>query len=148
MKKIASTVLVAMLVLGAGLALAGDARIPQELQAEYEQATGTKATFAIWFPVAPELRTPGWENILILSNFSTSAMQVQCWFTSLARTQTIKLYELGKYEKRVFFLQNELGRNDEIYDIFCLASNLFGAGLLLLEGGNIVTAWPPVFLIY
>ncbi len=145
MKKIASTVLVAMLVLGAGLAFAGDARVPQELQAEYEQRTGTAPDVYIWFPVAPELRSPGWQNILIISNFGADPIQVGCYFTSYSRTQTFKLYDLVKYEKRILPLQEELGTRDDVYDVFCTSANLFGAALLFLEKGAIVTAWPPVF---
>ncbi len=145
MKKIASTVLVVMLVLAAGLAFAGDARIPQELQTEYEQRTGAAPDVYIWFPVAPELRSPGWQNILIISNFGTATIQVGCYFTSFSRTQTFKLYDLSKYEKRILTLQEELGTRDDVYDVFCQSANLFGAALLFLEKGAIVTAWPPVF---
>lgn len=144
MKKFACLALTLALVLGLGMAYAADPRVPQEFQAQYEQETGAKATFIIWFPVAPQLKTPGWQNILILSNFDVNTIQVQCWFTSFSRTQTVKIYDLGKYEKRIFFLEDELGSRDDVYDIFCGSSNLFGAGLLLLEGGAIVTAWPPV----
>lgn len=144
MKKFACLALTMALVLGLGMAYAADPRVPQEFQAQYEQETGAKATYLIWFPVAPQLKTPGWQNILILSNFDVNTIQVQCWFTSFSRTQTVKLYELGKYEKRIFFLEDELGSRDDVYDIFCGSSNLFGAGLLLLEKGAIVTAWPPI----
>ena len=47
MKKFAGAILILTLVLGFGLAYAEDSRIPQELQAQYEQATGSKATFYI-----------------------------------------------------------------------------------------------------
>lgn len=144
MKKVVCAALVLTFVLGFGLAYAGDARIPQEVQGEYEQRTGKNPDFYIWFPVAPELRSPGWQNILILSNFGTAPIQVGCSFTSLARTQTFKLYDLLKYEKRILLLQDELGTRDDVYDIFCQSVSLFGAALLLLENGGIVTAWPPV----
>ncbi|MGQ9750886.1 hypothetical protein [Desulfosoma sp.] len=144
MKRLLCVAMTLALVLGIGMAYAEDARVPQEFQAQYEQETGAKAAFFIWFPIAPQLKTPGWQNILILSNAANIPIQVQCWFTSFARTQTVKPYSLGQFEKKIFFLEDELGSKDEVYDIFCGSSNIFGAGLLLLEKGAIVTAWPPV----
>jgi len=148
MKKILCLAVALAVVLGFGFAYAGDARVAEEFRVEYQQRTGQNPDTFIWFPVAPQLGGQGWSNILILSNYARANIQVQCWFTSFSRTQTVKLYDLTQYEKRIFYLEDELGTRDDIYDIFCGSAAMFGAGLLLLENGAIVTAWPPVVFIF
>ncbi len=144
MKKIASVFIALALVFSFSMAYAADARVPQSLQAQYAAETGAQASFYIWFPVAPELASYAWTNILILSNFNNNPITVGCWFTSLSRVQTYKTFELGKFEKMIAGLPSLVGNADDVYDIFCMSSNMFGAALLLMEGGNISTAWPPV----
>ncbi|MDY6910690.1 MAG: hypothetical protein SWC40_12245 [Thermodesulfobacteriota bacterium] len=144
MKKIVVCLIGLALAFSAGFAGAEDARIPQQMQDEFQQLTGTKANYFTWFPVAPELSESRWSNILILSNFYEDPVTVGCWFTSLSREQTYKTWQLGQYEKMIKTL-SELGFSEDVYDVFCMSDQLFGAAILFLEGGKIVTAWPPVF---
>ncbi len=146
MKKIISCFAVLALVLSFGLANAGELRVPQQFQQDFEAATGSTAKLvnAIWFPIVPELAQFKWDNILIVSNFNNFTITVACWFTTFSQSQTIKTYTLDFYEKLILQLDVS-GFGDELYDIYCASDQVFGAAVLLLEGGSIATAWPPIY---
>jgi hypothetical protein len=145
MKKLILCLVVLTLMLSFGIASALDgSKIPQQFQDAYTAEFGTKANFVIWFPVVPELSQLSWSNILILSNFNNFAVNVGCWVTSYANEQTLKTYTLPFFGKRIIQL-NQSGFADSLYDIYCSSDQIFGAAVLLLEGGKISTAWPPVF---
>lgn len=129
-----------------GTAQAGENRIPQHFQTQYEQATGSSAQLVqqIWFPIVPEWSPYKWDNILIVSNFNGYTINVSCWFTTYSQEQTQKVYTLKFYEKKILQLDQN-GFGDELYDIYCASSDLFGAAVLLMENGKIVTAWPPIY---
>ena len=131
---------------GVGVSQAGDSRIPQHFQEQYAQATGSSAQLvkAIWFPIVPEWSPYKWDNILILSNFNNDTISVSCWFTTYSQVQTQKVYTLRFFEKKILQL-DQSGFGDELYDIYCASADLFGAAVLLLENGKIVTAWPPIY---
>lgn len=144
MKKLLCCLVVLIVVLSIGLANAQESRIPKNIQDAYQEQTGAKAAYAIWFPVVPEHSPWNWSNILIISNFNNAPITVACWFTTYGMEQTIKTYSLRFYEKKIVIL-GQAGFGDDLYDIFCTCSQVFGAAVLLLEGGKIVTAWPPIF---
>jgi len=140
-------IVVLAVILGCvGVSQAADNRIPQHFQEQYAQATGSSAQLvnAIWFPIVPEWSPYKWDNILILSNFNNFTIDVSCWFTTYSQEQTQKVYTLRFYEKKILQL-DQSGFGDELYDIYCASADLFGAAVLLLENGKIVTAWPPIY---
>ncbi len=146
MKKHVVFLLVVSMFLCAGLAQAGESRIPQHFQTQYEEATGSSAQLVneIWFPIVPEWSPFKWDNILIISNFNDFTINVSCWFTTYSQEQTQKVYTLRFFEKKILELDQN-GFGDELYDIYCASPDRFGAAVLLLENGKIVTAWPPIY---
>lgn len=146
MKKTLIVPIVLFLSFIVGLAFAGERPIPQHFQTQYEQATGSTAQLVnqIWFPIVPEWSPYKWDNILIISNFNNSTISVSCWFTTYSQEQTQKVYTLRFFEKMILQLDVN-GFGDELYDIYCASADLFGAAVLLLENGKIVTSWPPIY---
>lgn len=145
MRKVASVLLVLAMVLAVGMAYAGDARVPMELQAQFEQQTGTKASYYLWFPVVAEYpKDLNWTNFLILSNYTGGNIVIGCWYTSFQRTQTLQTYELGKFEKLILPVGQTVGSNQG-YDILCGSDNFFGGAVLLFEGGSLATSMPWVY---
>jgi hypothetical protein len=141
MKKLIGLVFALVLVFSVASAYAGGAAtVPQNVQDQFA-ARGAKANYSWWFPVIPELSEKKWTNIVVLSNFNTDPITVQCWFTHLSRQQTIQTYDLDKYEKWFIYMSTF---GDDVYDVWCGCDQYFGAAALLLENGSIVTAWPPI----
>lgn len=146
MKKMIVVLAALSVFAAAGYCQAGESRIPQHFQSQYEQATGSSAQLVnqIWFPIVPEWSPYQWDNILIISNFNNFTISVSCWFTTYSQEQTQKVYTLRFFEKKILPLDQN-GFGDELYDIYCASTDLFGAAVLLLENGKIVTAWPPIY---
>lgn len=145
MKKCLSVILGLAMVLALGTAYAEQPRVPQELQAQYEQETGAKAAYGLWFPVVAEFpKDLNWTNFLILSNYTNSTIVIGCWYTSFQRTQTLQTYELGKFEKAIVPVGQVVGSN-EGYDVLCMSDNFFGGAVLLFEGGSLATSMPWVY---
>lgn len=143
---IAISVVVISLLLSFGIAGAGE--IPKHMQDAYIADNGTQATVLVWFPVAPELPTYQWTNFLIVSNFNSAPVNVQCWFTNYSNVQTMQAYTLGQFQKRIIDVSN-MG-TDTIFDIACLSSNMFGGALLLVDTASfqVLTAFPPVVFVF
>ncbi len=144
MKKMVFVFLSLAMVLAVGLAYAGDARVPQEMAAQFEQQTGAKASYFLWFPVVAEYpKDLNWTNFLILSNYTGGTITIGCWYTSFQKTQTLQTYELGKFEKLILAVGN-IGSNQG-YDVLCASDNFFGGAVLLFEGGSLATSMPWVY---
>lgn len=142
MKKCLSVILGLAMVLAVGMAYAEQPRVPQELQAQYEQQTGAKASYYLWFPVVAEYpKDFNWQNFLILSNYTGGTITIGCWYTSFQRTQTYISYDLEKFEKLVLAVGQAVGTNQG-YDILCMSDNFFGGAVLLFEGGSLATTMP------
>jgi hypothetical protein len=132
-----------MFVLSVGFAFASDSRTPQHIQDTFAEQ-GIKANFNYWFPTVPQISQNSWSNTLILSNFNDKPIQVFVWFTTFGQVQTMKTYALDFFQKKIITLGGNSGFGDDIYDIYCGSDQFFGAACLLIEGGKIATAWPPV----
>jgi hypothetical protein len=133
------------LVFSFGVAGAADSgKIPKHIQDAYTAETGKQANVAIWFPVVPEVSSRNWANILIVSNFNDTPISVTCYFTTFSSEQTSKTYSLPFFSKKIVTLGSS-GFGDGLYDIYCASDQLFGAAVLLLEGGSIATTWPPLW---
>lgn len=142
MKKLACVLLGLVMVVAAGMAYAGEARVPQELQAQFEQQTGAKAAYWLWFPVVAEYpKDLNWTNFLILSNYTSGNIEIGCWFTSFGKKQTFNTYKLVGYEKLILAVGQEVTANQG-YDILCGSNNFFGGAVLLFEGGSLATSMP------
>jgi hypothetical protein len=132
-----------LIVLSFGAAFGSDSRIPQHVQDKFSEQ-GIKANYFMWFPIVPQMSTMNWSNILIISNFNPDPITVNVWFTVNGNEQTIKTYTLEFYGKKIVTLGTS-GFGDNLYDIYCSSDQFFGAEVLLLEGGKIATAWPPIY---
>lgn len=146
MKKLACVLLGLVMVVAAGMAYAGEARVPQELQAQFEQQTGVKASYYLWFPVVAEYpKDLNWTNFLILSNYTSGNVTIGCWYTSFERRQTFQTYELIKYEKLILPV-GQMVKANQGYDILCASDKFFGGAVLLFEGGSLATTMPWTYL--
>ena len=63
----------------------------------------------------------------------------------LARNRRSKYTVSIFFEKKIIVLGGSSGFEDDMYDILCISDQFFGAAALLLEGGSISAAWPPIF---
>ncbi len=143
MKKMGLLSIAMVLVIAVGLAYGDDGRIPKQIKDELA-LKGVTANYFIWFPAVPEISETNWNNILILSNFYNEPVDIYCYYTTYSQEQTMKQYTLQFYQKKLITLK-KAGFGDDLYDIFCASNNFFGAEALLLEGGKIAAAWPPIF---
>ena len=143
MKKMSLFSIVLVLVVAVGFAYGDDGRIPQQVKDELA-LKGVTANYYIWFPAVPEISENSWNNILILSNFYNYSVDIYCYFTTYSQEQTMKQYTLQYYQKKLITLSKS-GFGDNLYDIFCASNSFFGAETLLLEGGKIAAAWPPIY---
>jgi hypothetical protein len=132
-----------LIVLSFGVAFGSDSRIPQHVQDKFSEQ-GLKANFFMWFPVVPQLSSMNWSNILIISNFNSEPITVNVWFTVNGNEQTMKTYTLDFFGKKIITLATS-GFGDNLYDVYCSSDQFFGAEVLLLEGGKIASAWPPIY---
>lgn len=144
MKKLTLILIAFTMIFAAGFAYGDDARIPQQIKDDLA-LRGIKANYFMWFPAVPQISQQAWSNILIVSNFYNFPVAVVCYFTSFGQEQTAKQYTLDFYQKKLVTLGGSSGFGDDLYDIFCASDNFFGAETLLLEGGKIAAAWPPIY---
>lgn len=133
-----------IIVLSVGFAFAGDSRIPQYVQDAFAEQ-GIKANYFMWFPVVPQISQNNWSNTLILSNFNNFPINVTVWFTTFGQVQTIKVFTLDFFQKKILAFGGSSGLGDDLYDVFCASDQFFGAEILLIEGGKIATAWPFIY---